>query len=428
MQYGTLYPLCDKWEAIKLFAGEEISVGRSKTCSYLVSAKQVGDFCVKVSKVQFAVNKKPDGCVYLKDMSTNGTFINENKKVGKGRERRLTHEDEIKIADKTVYLFISNNKEYHQNNAYPEEVREKYDISKQLGNGACGVVRLAFRKSDGQRFAIKSIDKRKMEAAGVTMSLKNEVKVMKAIDHPCVIRMEDTIDTVNTLFIILELADGGELFQKIVDTGPMPEDKAKLLFYQLLSAIQYLHSKKIVHRDLKPENILLHSNDDEPLVKISDMGLSKLAINTQLKTFCGTPHYLAPEMIVNRVRHDGYSSKVDMWSLGVVLYTLLGACTPFDQDREDKPMMKQILDGDYSFRRDRFGGVSEQAKDLVRNLMKVDFTKRFSADEALKDPWLNDDKVVAKAKILMGFQPDIQNSPPMGPPPAKKAKEMPSSK
>ena len=121
------------------------------------------------------------------------------------------------------------------------------------------------------------------------------------IDHPCVIQLLDVIDTDSSLYIILELADGGELFDKIMEKVKFSEKEAKLYFYQMVSAVKYLHSKNIAHRDLKPENILLSNDDLNPLIKISDMGLSKLVDHTTfLQTFCGTPQYLAPEVLISR--------------------------------------------------------------------------------------------------------------------------------
>ena len=132
------------------------------------------------------------------------------------------------------------------------------------------------------------------------------------------------IETDISLYIILELADGGELFDKILEKVKFSEKEAKIHFYQMVSAVKYLHKKNIAHRDLKPENILLSNDDSNPLIKISDMGLSKLVDHaTFLQTFCGTPQYLAPEVLISRVRGDGsYGFEVDMWSLGVILYIL----------------------------------------------------------------------------------------------------------
>ena len=232
-----------------------------------------------------------------------------------------------------------------------------------------------------------------------------------SIDHPCVIQLIDVIDTDCSLYIILELADGGELFDKILEKIKFSEKEAKLHFYQMVSAVQYLHKKNIAHRDLKPENILLSDDDANPLIKISDMGLSKLVDHTTfLQTFCGTPQYLAPEVLISRVRGDGsYGFEVDMWSLGVILYILLCGCPPFSTERTDKTLVRQVCDGDYSFPKSKWANISDSAIDLVEKLMKVDKKIRYSAEQALNHPWLNDQQNVDRAKQLMNTESKKQN-------------------
>ena len=211
------------------------------------------------------------------------------------------------------------------------------------------------------------------------------------------------IDTENNLFIILELADGGELFDKILEKVRFSEKEAKLHFYQMVSAVEYLHKKNIAHRDLKPENILLSNDDSNPLIKISDMGLSKLVDHTTfLQTFCGTPQYLAPEVLISRVRGDGsYGFEVDMWSLGVILYILLCGCPPFSTERTDKSLVRQVCDGDYSFPKSKWANISDSAIDLVTKLMTVEKNIRLTAKQALAHPWLNETENVEMATKLM---------------------------
>ena len=223
----------------------------------------------------------------------------------------------------------------------------------------------------------------------------------------------DVIDTENNLYIILELAEGGELFDKILEKVKFNEKEAKLHFYQMVSAVQYLHKNKIAHRDLKPENILLSNDDSIPIIKISDMGLSKLVDHTTfLQTFCGTPQYLAPEVLISRVRGDGsYGFEVDMWALGVILYILLSGCPPFSPERTDKPLIRQVCDGDYTFPKSKWSDVSESAIDLVKRLMTVDKKQRLTAEQVLVHPWLNDpDNVEAATKLMnMEIKKQAQN-------------------
>ena len=226
--------------------------------------------------------------------------------------------------------------------SFPEALTDKYTVSKVLGRGAHGEVRLGFRIPDLDRFAIKIITRGTCstisETASSSDAVLNEVKILQSVSHPNVINLVDVIDTPDYLYIVLELAEGGELFDKIIEKTRFNESEAKLHFYQMASAIQYLHSKNICHRDLKPENILLCSQDDEnPVIKITDMGLSKLVdLGTVLKTFCGTPQYIAPEVIKGSGVFGGpkpYSLKVDCWGLGVILYILLSGTPPFSDER-----------------------------------------------------------------------------------------------
>ena len=253
----------------------------------------------------------------------------------------------------------------------------------------------------------------------------NEVRILRTVKHPCIINLEDVIDTPDFLFIVLELAEGGELLEKIKDGTKLNELEAKLHFYQIASAMQYLHSKNICHRDLKPENVLLCSLDDSrPVVKITDMGMSKLFnplifqlcgilnvdLGTDLKTFCGTPNYLAPEVI--KMAHSSFASytmKVDCWSLGVILYNLLSGTAPFCDERQGGvPLRTQILTANYVFYPQLFNTVSEPAKDLIRKLLKVEPEERLSADEIMQHPWVQDSVVSDTAKSIMKEQMDLQ--------------------
>jgi len=408
--WGVLYPLDENWRAVCL-TSDMVTFGRSSSNTFVIDRDQAGDAINVVSKVHMVIRRDADG-VKLVDKSSNGTFVSK-KKLGKGKSRLLLQNCTIGLTDpgRPEYIYMSTSKDYQMD--YPKEIRRNYLMSKELGSGACGTVYLGFKVSGGsaskespQRVAVKKVDKKNVPMnRGVTSDVMNEVRILKAIDHPSVIRLYDAVDTEEYLYIVLELADGGELFDKIRDKTRLTELEAKVVFIQLASALKYLHSKNIAHRDLKPENILLSSSDDNKMLcKITDMGLSKLVdldAQSKLKTFCGTLLYLAPEVLKSRVRGDGsYGLEVDNWSLGVILYVMISGMPPFNQERKDKDLMRQVCDGDWSFNNPFWESVSTEAKNLIENLMSVSISRRLTAAQALEHPWLRDAEAQKKAKEL----------------------------
>merc|ERR1712048_201239 len=194
----------------------------------------------------------------------------------------------------------------------------------------------------------------------------------------------------------MEFVEGGDLLQCIVKDGCLTESQAQRLFKDLCEAVGYLHARNIIHRDLKPENILLTSRDRASMrIKIGDFGLARKNYRSRdCRTFCGTPHYFAPEVINTFKGKDdqdvgggkvGYGKQADMWSLGVILYILLSGNPPF----EDDGLYEQILEGKYEFDVDEWTTVSAEAKSFVRRLMTVNPKDRFTIEESLRHPWLH---------------------------------------
>jgi len=398
-QWGKLYPLRYSLRPIDL-KDKVFKIGRGNLNNHVLNSSEAPqDFLDVVSKVHFILERQDGGSVIICDKSTNGTFIND-KKVGKGKSRLIQHDDTIKMAERPCYLFATSERSY--DGKFPASLKSKYFISRELGKGACGVVRLAFKRETGGRCAIKCINKAKLLNMGSTTSVVQEAELQqRASKHPCIIRLFDMIETDEDLFLVLEYAEGGELFDFVRNKKePFTETEAKCYFYQILSAIKFMHSIDIAHRDLKLENILLcptGGKDDEFLVKISDLGLSKSYDQSMLRSFVGTPQYLAPEVLVSKVRNTSYNNKIDMWSLGVILYILLSRYQPFRPERPDgKELLKQIIDCDYNLTAPPWNSVSESAKDLIRKLLSYDPTKRLSAEEAFNHPWIADDTEVVE--------------------------------
>jgi serine/threonine-protein kinase Chk2 len=180
----------------------------------------------------------------------------------------------------------------------------------------------------------------------------------------------------------------------------------------MLEAVKYLHEKGITHRDLKPENILLSCDDNDTLIKVTDFGLSKIVGEQSLmQTLCGTPSYLAPE-VIKSAGLGGYDKAVDCWSMGVILYIMLGGYPPFSDEIKEYTLQDQICNGRYSFPKEYWNDVSKDAIDLITKLLTIDSQKRITTAEALNHPWMKDDKVINKAHSLMCKATDNFKIPP----------------
>ncbi|CAG0889192.1 unnamed protein product [Darwinula stevensoni] len=416
--WGLLHPIsqnlmkCDRMLIVSELRMPEHVIGRSEECDYCITTAHVPNekLLLAISKRHFRIFQETTllgSDIYIEDLSSNGTYLN-GEKIGKGQKRVLTNNDVIALASPCYKAFVfMTSLGMDDDTAFPKEITQKYTVSRVLGRGACGEVRLGFSK-DGScgRVAIKIIEKKKFTSKGTHQVdqlelVHNEVAVLRALSHPCIIQILDVIDTERRVYIILELVEGGELFDRVKDSGKLPESLAKLLFYQMVIAIKHLHDNGITHRDLKPENVLLASTESETLIKVTDFGLSKFIGETSMmKTFCGTPHYLAPEILRSQGK-ETYTNKVDCWSLGVILYICLGGYPPFSDEYKDMSLGNQILLGRLRFHPKHWVGISENAKDLIRKLLTVDSQARFSLDDTLDHPWFQDEEMKRKADNLM---------------------------
>ncbi|KAJ4719184.1 Non-specific serine/threonine protein kinase [Melia azedarach] len=208
----------------------------------------------------------------------------------------------------------------------PSVLTEKYEVGRLLGQGTFAKVYYGRSIGTNQSVAIKVIDKDKIVRVGLVDQIKREISIMRIVRHPNIVHLYEVMATKSKIYFVMEYAKGGELFNK-VSKGKLKEDVARKYFHQLINAVDFCHSRGVYHRDIKPENLLLDENEN---LKISDFGLSALADCKRqdglLHTTCGTPAYVAPE-VINRKGYDG--EKADIWSCGVVLYVLLAGYLPF---------------------------------------------------------------------------------------------------
>ncbi|PON75488.1 Calcium/calmodulin-dependent/calcium-dependent protein kinase [Parasponia andersonii] len=205
----------------------------------------------------------------------------------------------------------------------------KYELGRTLGEGSFGKVKFAKNVETGDFVAIKILDRDQVLRHKMVEQIKREISTMKLIKHPNVLQLFEVMASKTKIYIVLEFVDGGELFDKIAKHGRLKEDEARSYFQQLINAVDYCHSRGVFHRDLKPENLLL---DSYGLLKVSDFGLSAISQQVRgdglLHTACGTPNYVAPEVLTSK-GYDGTSS--DVWSCGVILFVLMAGYLPFDE-------------------------------------------------------------------------------------------------
>ncbi|XP_014261911.1 maternal embryonic leucine zipper kinase-like [Cimex lectularius] len=257
-------------------------------------------------------------------------------------------------------------------------LKSLYDIDKTIGTGGFAKVKLATHLLTGEKVAIKIMDK---ELLGDDYPrVKMELQALKSISHHHICKLYQVLETPTHFFMIMEYCSGGELFDHIVEKSKLTEAEARSFFRQILSAVAYLHKKGYAHRDLKPENILL---DKDLNLKLIDFGLCANpagGMSSHLKTSCGSPTYAAPELIQGK-KYLG--SQVDVWSLGVLLYALLCGFLPFDSDSIES-LYKKILSGVY----DEPPWLTEQSKNIIKNMLQIDPKNRITIDQLLVHPWL----------------------------------------
>eukprot|EP00124_Ichthyophonus_hoferi_P004160 Ihof_evm1s425 gene=Ihof_evmTU1s425 len=269
------------------------------------------------------------------------------------------------------------------------EILAEYKILGALGRGGFSEVVKAEERKTHKKYAIKIVEKR--GCVKDMAVIENEIKVMKAVHHERCVNLHQFYRLGDHYYLVLDLLKGGELFDRIAQKGSFAEDNARQLVGQILEGVVYLHSMGITHRDLKPENILLTNKEGEvDSIKISDFGFSKIKGNdiadNYMRTQCGTPYYMAPEVI----KRSTYTDAVDMWSLGVITFVLLCGYPPFsDPDENMFRLFRKIRTGFYVFETPWWDNISDKAKDFINKLLIVDPSKRMTAVEAQKHPWIH---------------------------------------
>jgi len=278
-------------------------------------------------------------------------------------------------------------------------VYEYYEKISTVGHGMTGAVYHVRNKTTGEHFALKSMEKSRIDAE-LLADLRNEIEVLRMMDHPHVIKLIEYFEDNDNLFLILELAEGGELFDRLHEQNGShySESEAARLVFKFCAAISYIHLKGVTHRDLKLENFVFETKDPNSNVKLIDFGLSSKYGSgiRKMTTMVGTPYYIAPEVLdttvgegkSSRAGEHSYTSACDNWSLGVITYMLLSGSPPF-KGKRDRDVLHAVKKGKFSLSGPRWENISSEGKDFVRRLLVYNPAKRMTAEDALNHPWLH---------------------------------------
>nr|XP_048316473.1 serine/threonine-protein kinase 33 isoform X1 [Myodes glareolus]XP_048316474.1 serine/threonine-protein kinase 33 isoform X1 [Myodes glareolus]XP_048316475.1 serine/threonine-protein kinase 33 isoform X1 [Myodes glareolus]XP_048316476.1 serine/threonine-protein kinase 33 isoform X1 [Myodes glareolus] len=296
------------------------------------------------------------------------------------------------------------------------DIEEFYTFGRILGQGSFGMVSEATDKETGAKWAIKKVNKEKAGSSAVKL-LEREVNILKSVKHKHIIHLEQVFETPKQMYLVMELCEDGELKEVLDTKGHFSENETRLIIQSLASAIAYLHNKDIVHRDLKLENIMVKSsfmddnNEMNLNIKVTDFGLAVRKHGSRsegmMQTTCGTPIYMAPEVIN---AHE-YSQQCDIWSIGVIMYLLLCGEPPFLANSEEK-LFELIRKGELQFEDPVWDSVSDSAKNVLKQLMKVDPAHRITAKELLDNQWLTGNTVSsARPTNVLEMMKEWKNNP-----------------
>ncbi|GAA5987117.1 hypothetical protein JCM10908_001032 [Rhodotorula pacifica] len=363
----------------------------------------------KISSTHAKIWIEPDtGIIRLENLGTNGTYV-RNSKISKGNVTILESGDPIIFGPASAdfdhefrYIFqcdpsLGSSRpsdpyglgELSQSqSADGTSIHSFYEVREQIGKGSFAVVRKGVRRSDGMMVAIKIIQRARFAHNPKTVEMiEREVGIIQTLEHRFCVRCYDYFEDDQRIWLVLEYVDGGDLLEFVMKRRGLKESEVREIALMICEAVAYLHSRGITHRDLKPENLLL-TRGEHPVCKVTDFGLAKMVDDqTRLLTMCGTPTYLAPEVILNPNPKAGYGSIVDAWSIGVVLWCCLTNQTPFDET-ESEPLALRMRSRQVDMAMPRSLGVSDVAIDFLQKLLNPDPRYRMSCAEALKHPWL----------------------------------------
>ncbi|KAL1542720.1 Calcium-dependent protein kinase 8 [Salvia divinorum] len=275
-------------------------------------------------------------------------------------------------------------------------IKERYKLGRELGQGEFGITHLCTDVVSGERYACKSISKRKLRTAVDIEDVRREVEIMKHMPkHPNVVCLKDTYEDDSAVHIVMELCEGGELFDRIVARGHYTEKAAAVVMKTIIEVIQACHQQGVMHRDLKPENFLFANKSETSPIKAIDFGLSVFfKPGERFNEIVGSPYYMAPEVLKRN-----YGPEIDIWSAGVILYILLSGVPPFWAESE-QGVAQAIIRSVVEFKRDPWPKVSSSGKELVKKMLDPDPVRRLTAQQVLDHPWMQHTKTAPNVSVV----------------------------
>ncbi|KAI9370010.1 cytochrome P450 [Aspergillus egyptiacus] len=355
-------------------------IGRHPECDLVIPIPTVSNRHFLV----FPENRRGDIVAIVEDLSSNGTFVNDAI-VGRNKHRELDDGDELTILDQVRWVFRQPRTKTSSG------FRQQYRVLQQLGKGHFATVYLCVERATGTQYAVKMFEKRTGDSQkSQSDSLMQEIGLLMGVSHRNLLCLKEPFDENDGVYLVTELAPEGELFNMIISKQKFTENESRHIFRQLFEGLKYLHDRGIVHRDIKPENILVA--DKNLTVKLADFGLAKIiGEDSFTTTLCGTPSYVAPEILQDNRRRK-YTKAVDIWSLGVVLYICLCGFPPFSEElyTAENPynLAQQIKMGRFDYPSPYWDSVGDPALDLIDRMLTVDVDKRITVDGCLEHPWL----------------------------------------
>ncbi|MBA0615515.1 hypothetical protein Godav_015641, partial [Gossypium davidsonii] len=316
--------------------------------------------------------------------ATPGSPVEKNKKGQKKNKANPFYGDEYAVSNGSGTTF----KLRVLKELTGQDISSQYDLGRELGRGEFGVTYLCTDVNTGEKYACKSISKKKLRTAVDIEDVRREVEIMKHLPkHTNIVTLKDTYEDDDAVHIVMELCEGGELFDRIVARGHYTERAAAVVMRTIVEVVQMCHKHGVMHRDLKPENFLFGNKKENAPLKAIDFGLSVFfKPGERFSEIVGSPYYMAPEVLKRN-----YGPEVDVWSAGVILYILLCGVPPFWAETEQgvaQAIIRSVID----FKRDPWPKVSDNAKDLVKKMLNPDPKQRLTAQEVLEHPWLQNAK------------------------------------